>query len=504
MKLTFLENEYWYGGYTVDGPAMPLDNQSEKEINLTTNQSVNQAAPLLLSSKGRYIWSQNGFTAHFRQGEIFLSENATLETGHQTLRGAYLAAAKKYFPPTGTMPDRALFEHPIYNSWIELTFYQTQEAIEQYSQTILENGLPAGVLMIDDGWSNYYGDWQFHSGKFPHPEKMLKKLHQAGFKVMLWICPFITADTVAYRDALAKDLLVKRPDGEAYIIHWWNGHSALLDMTNPTSRDWLKNQLDKLQAMGVDGFKFDAGDSFFYPADALTYKKASPDQQSQAWSNFGEQYSFNEFRVTFAAGGRPLLQRLCDKNHSWGDNGISSLIPNSLTQGITGHAFTCPDMIGGGEYVNFGQASKNLDQDLFVRYAEIACLMPAMQFSAAPYRVLDESHYNAIKKTIQIREKFIHEILDLVEQASYTGEPVIRYMSYEFPSEPVEMITDQFMLGPQLLIAPIVTPNQTGRQVYLPKGHWEHKDTIIDSTGQYFHFEATYGEPLVFEKIDNL
>lgn len=501
MKLQCLENEYWYGGYVVDGAKMPLNADSKEVIDLTTNHSVNQAVPLLLSSKGRYIWSDRGFNCCFRQGEIDLPDDVQVGQGFKNLRGAYLAAMKEHFPFKGARPARKLFEKPIYNSWIELTFYQTQDAIEHYAKDILRHGLPAGVLMIDDGWSNYYGDWQFHSGKFPNPKQMIDELHQKGFKVMLWICPFVTADTVAYREALAQDLLLKRPDGEAYIIHWWNGHSALLDMTNPETRRWLKQQLDKLMELGVDGFKFDAGDSFFYPADSINFANANSDQQSQAWSDFGEQYPYNEYRVTFAAGGRPLLQRLCDKNHAWKENGIESLIPSSLAQGITGHPFSCPDMIGGGEYVNFAEASKHLDAELFIRYAEIACLMPAMQFSAAPYRVLNAKDFAAIKKTIAIREKYLPIILQLVDSAAQTGEPIIRYMSYEFPDEAVEKLNDQFMLGSHVLVAPIVKPRQTGRQVYLPEGKWKLLDRIYKSPGEFYYFETEYGQPLIFERL---
>lgn len=99
--------------------------------------------------------------------------------------------------------------------------------------------------------------------------------------------------------------------------------------------------------MGVDGFKFDAGDSMYYRDDNVTFGRVTPDEQSRLWAEFGEQYPYNEYRASFRAGGYALLQRLCDKDHSWGENGIASLIPDTLLQGITGHAYGCPDMIAG-------------------------------------------------------------------------------------------------------------------------------------------------------------
>lgn len=126
-----------------------------------------------------------------------------------------------------------------------------------------------------------------------------------------------------------------------------------MDMSNPKAVEWLKAQLDSLVELGVDGFKFDAGDSFHYLGNIKTYGNTTPNEQSHLWEQFGKQYEYNEYRVTFGAGGDPILQRLCDKQHVWGTEGIGGLIPDALLQGITGHPFSCPDMIGGGEYMNF-------------------------------------------------------------------------------------------------------------------------------------------------------
>lgn len=95
---------------------------------------------------------------------------------------------KAHFPFQNKVPALKLFEKPIYNSWIELTFYQNQKDVEAYAKGIVEHGMPTGVLMIDDGWSEYYGDWVFHCGKFPNAKEMLDNLHQMGYQVMVWIC----------------------------------------------------------------------------------------------------------------------------------------------------------------------------------------------------------------------------------------------------------------------------------------------------------------------------
>lgn len=502
MKIEFLENEFWYGSCVKYGMKMPFSKETKEVIDFTINNTPNQSMPLLLSTKGRIIWNEIGYKVEFNCGTITIPDSCVLEQSGNTLKEAYLYAVKKYFPFEKQTLAKELFEKVIYNTWIELTFFQNQKDILNYANNIIKSGMQEGVLMIDDGWSENYGDWRFHSGKFENSKEMLEKLHEMGFKVMVWICPFITPDTVKFREAENLDILIKNSENETFICRWWNGYSAVLDFTNPKAEQWLKNQLDELINLGVDGFKFDAGDSFYYKENNITYKKATPDEQSRLWAKFGEQYPFNEYRVTFKAGGYSLMQRLCDKAHSWGSEGVASLIPDILLQSITGHPFGCPDMIGGGEYLNFQEMAKsNLDEELFVRHCEIACLMPAMQFSAAPFRVLSKESFECILKSIEVRKKYINYIMTLIDNVYKTGEPLVRYMSYEFPQEQVEHIINQFMLGDKYLVAPVCEKGKNQRTVYVPKGLWKYEDEQINSNGEYKEFNSIAGIPIILEKL---
>lgn len=501
MKIKFQENEFWYGTCVKYGMKMPIGSDTEIELDLTSNPTPNQAMPLLISTKGRSIWSDQGFPVRVGDGAIEVPDSCLLEETGGSLREAYLGVMKEHFPFRG-MPAENLFGKIIYNTWIELTYNQNEKDILAYARRILESGMPSGVLMIDDGWAENYGDWRFHSGKFPHPEQLLKTLHEIGYEVMVWICPFISPDSLKYREAKEEGILVLTSEGETYLAKWWNGYSAVLDFSNPKAVQWLKRQLDALLDMGVNGFKFDAGDSMYYRNDNVTFGNVTPDEQSRMWAEFGEQYPYNEYRAAFRAGGYALLQRLCDKDHSWGENGIASLIPDTLLQGITGHTFGCPDMIGGGEYLNFQNMEKSgLDEELFVRHCEIACLMPAMQFSAAPYRILTGENFACILKSIEVRKKFLPYIMEELKKASVTGEPLIRYLAYEFPEENVENVTDQFMLGGKYLVAPVYEKGKTGRTLYLPKGKWYARKRVWMSQGETIYCESERGIPIIFERM---
>ena len=502
MEIKMIQGEYWYGGPIHSGFKQPIGEEDVLEIDLRSNLTPNQSVPFFVSNKGRYLWGEEGFKISTSKGNITIQGDVVLKEGFGSLKNAYLDAKDTYFPFKDITINNALFAKPIYNSWIELTFYQNQKDIFKYADDILGNGLPASVLMIDDGWSDYYGKWTFNLEKFPEPKKMIDRLKKQGFNVMLWICPFITPDTVEYRQTRNLDLLVKTPEGKPFITEWWNGCSAVLDMSNPEAGKWLDKQLEALREMGIDGFKFDAGDSVYYRRDNISHGNVTPDQQSRLWAEFGAKYDFNEYRVTFKAGGYSLLQRLCDKHHSWDESGIKSLIPNSLLQGITGHPFSCPDMIGGGEYLNFYDMEEGaLDAELFNRHSEIACLMPSMQFSAAPWRVLSEDRFELIKKSVAVRATYEEEIIRLVELAKKTGEPIMRYMEYEFPNQGMAEITDQFMLGDKILVAPIYKKGETKRQVYIPEGTWLQQDKEIVSQGAYQELTPQDGEPVVLEKL---
>lgn len=93
---------------------------------------------------------------------------------------------------------------------------------------------------------------------------------------------------------------------------------------------------------------------------------------------------------------------------------------------LSGYPYTCPDIIGGGEISSFLNNSLLLDQDLIVRSAQCLALMPMMQFSVAPWRILDSMHMNAIRECVKTRNKFSPLIVRLAKQSAQTGEPVVK------------------------------------------------------------------------------
>jgi len=329
--------------------------------------------------------------------------------------------------------------------------------------------MPPGILMIDDNWQEDYGKWNFHKGRFPDPKAMMKELHELGFKVMLWVCPFVSADSDVYRSLVPKQVFLITPNKESIesilpqkdfrgnpkpqMVDWWNGISAVLDLSKPEAEQWFKGELNRLQKdYGVDGFKFDAGDAEFYKT-GVSYGNVSANTQAELFAKVGLDYPLNEYRATWKMGGEPLVQRLRDKGHNWED--LQKLVPQMALSGIMGYPFNCPDMIGGGDFISFLEGS-TIDQELLVRSAQVHALMPMMQFSVAPWRVLDEKHFSAVKKAVSLREKFSDYILKTAKQSAQTREPILRPMEYDYPNQGYVNVTDQFLLGEKLLVVPVV------------------------------------------------
>lgn len=497
--------EHWWGGVVAFGSRMPY-LQAVNEFDLSLQNYNNQVVPLFVSNKGRYVWSDEPFKFEVKDNALIVRseyEKINVQQAGSTLREAYQVACMKHFPPSGTLPDELFFTMPQYNTWIELMYNQNQEDILKYAQAIIDNDFPQGVLMIDDNWQKYYGNFDFRPEKFSDPKGMIEKLHTMGFKVMLWICPFVSADSPEYRELRAKGYLVKQKGSDSpAIINWWNGQSACYDFTNPDAFNHYVGLLRKLQTeYGVDGFKLDAGDNSFYdPKRIDSYKKgATSVDHTLAWLRIGLEFPFNEYRAGWKMGGQPLVQRLGDKNYSWG--AVQSLIPEMIAAGLLGYAYTCPDMIGGGQFSSFLNIDdKGFNQRLIVRSAQIHTLMPMMQFSVAPWRILNEENLKIVRDMSRLHEQFGNYIITYAKEASKTGEPIVRHMEYSFPGQGFELCKDQFMLGDKYLVAPVTTAEDV-RTVRLPKGTWKDDEGKKHKGGKTITINVPLNRLPYFEKL---
>ena len=474
LEIRMLPGEAWWGGLVNCGYRMPLTQQSRCSVDPFGGEDLDQGAPVFLSSKGRCISSGKGFVLSAEDGVIRCrgEEEIRLEALGSDLRSAYLAASQKYFPFSGGLPDERFFSRPQYNTWIELGTNQTTEAILTYARSILADGLPAGILMIDEGWQEEFGVSEFNRRKIPDPRALMDGLHAMGFAVMLWVTPVIACAGPRFRKLCAREYLLKDGKKQIALRTWWNGYSAVLDLTNDGACAWLHAQLHSLmERYGVNGFKLDAGDRYFYRDDDATCRPTTAREHTTLFNRIGETYALNEFRSAWNFGGRPIVARLQDKKHNWDTDGLSTLIPNTIVQGLLGYAYCCPDMVGGGEMGSF-ERGEPLDGELFVRWAQASACMGMMQMSISPWRVLPKEQAVLVSDALKLHASLAERICALAEHAAKTGEPIVRHMAYVFPDQGYETVNDQFMLGDTLLVCPVLKKGAAKRRVRLPAGKW--------------------------------
>lgn len=503
--ISFLKNEYWYGGIVHLGRIMPISEKSEETLDLISGkEACDQYSPLFISSKGRYIYSEKPFVINFKSGIISIEgiSEIVLSEGFKTLKGAAIAAAKAHFNLCGKIPDREFFRVPQYNTWIELKYNQNEKDILNYAKTLVNEGMKSGILMIDEGWAPDYGDFDFCKRKFENPKEMIEKLHDMGFKVMLWVTPHISPDSDCFRELRDTDFLVRDSDNKIAVREWWNGYSCILDLSNPNACAWFKKKLDGvMEKYGVDGFKFDAGGAYLYRNDDKTAVIQEACEHTLSFDKFCAGYKYNELRSVWNCGGEPIVCRLQDKIPTWEvKDGLGTLMPNMLLQGLLGYYYGCPDMVGGGAYAYFDDNGNGIDEELYLRWLEVSILCPMVQFSISPKRILSPDNFKKVMKLCSLREQYAKRIIELAENASVSGEPIMRYMEYEFPNMGMENVTDQFMLGSDMLVAPVTEKGVYKRRVVLPEGKWKKDGKIFDG-GAAVEVDAPLGSLTVFERV---
>ncbi len=516
MKTTIpmLDNEHWWGGTNVDGVYMPFDANTRLSRDFRRD-APNETMPFYVSDQGRVIWSEAPFAVTMENGVFtFEGEEVTLETGGDTLREGFLYARKNHFPIDGRKLNRDFFKTVQYNTWIECLYHPTQEKVLRYAEAILENGFEPGILMIDEGWHGRYGNWSFDLLQFPNPKEMVEKLHNMGFKVLLWVVPYVCPDGEFFIEHLRASNSAHKPEERLFLrsrenpdrpalYQWWNGCSAMLNLSNPADYEFLDAQLQTLiRDYGIDGFKFDGGsiDGYASCIGGEPLCDRTPAELNAAWNNFAAKYDYHEYKDTFKGARNATIQRLCDRAHVWDRfDGFSSVVPDSIAQGLIGHPFICPDMVGGGEWSCF-KPGKPIDGELFVRWAQCSALFPMMQYSKGPWACLSREHCDLVIAAGKLHKEMTDEIIEMVARAEETGEPILRNLEYNYPRMGYEKITDQFMLEDSILVAPVTKQGARSRNVILPPGTWQAEDGTIYDGGEHV-LDAPLDRLIWFRKL---
>lgn len=370
-------------------------------------------------------------------------------------------------------PPLYFMQRPIWTTWVRYGAEIDQGKVIEFAKEIVLRNLPRSVMEIDDRWSVKYGDLMFDATKFPSPGDMVEQLHSLGFRVTLWVIPFANLDSDAVTNRQTKHFFIHNADGTVGKFKWWQPTEvAALDLTNDRACEWFVSRLERLRSLyGIDGFKFDAGEASFTPHNSMLQEHSrTPADYTRLWVHkVAARFELSEVRAGVQrCQAKSPMSRILDRYSTWTlKNGLASVITSTLTSGILGYPFVLPDMIGGNAY-----GDDRPDSELMIRWTQLNAALPALQFSVAPWD-LGKTCDELCRTALHWREDFFWSHIVSTHEAARDGYvPIIRPMWWADQSDEMKNIDDQFMVGDDLLVAPVVIPDAKKRSVKVPSGMW--------------------------------
>jgi alpha-D-xyloside xylohydrolase len=366
-----------------------------------------------------------------------------------------------------------------FGTWISSGFFRdSQERVLERAATIRERGIPCDVLHLDTYWQvgDHWSDMRWDPESFPDPVGMLTTLKEQGFKVCLWMNPYISHLSPAFPEAAENGYLLRRQDGEVYVADSWHGsHPAcgIVDFTNPAAVAWFTGLLrDRLQE-GVSVFKTDFAEGV--PADAVAFNGMTGTDLHNVYTLL-----FNDVvsQVTREVAGHGMVwarsSYLGGQRHAaqWSGDvdatypAMGSTIRGGLSHGLSGIPFWSHDA---------GGFTGTPTPDLYIRWSQFGALSPLVRFhgttSREPWQFPAHAERGAVE-AIRLRYRLMPYIYSAAVTAAETGAPMMRALCVDYPDDPVAWQADlEYLLGTDLLVAPMISADGT-RKVYLPAGVW--------------------------------
>ncbi len=426
---------------------------------------------------------------------------------------------------TGT-PDRMLADYLAmtgpcvlppqwaFGVWISGNGWNCDAEVDAQLAALKRFRYPASVMVLEQ-WSDERTFWRWHPEHWEDPAQTVKNIRAAGLHLLLWQIPVIKhewdgeAGAELERDteeAIRRGLAVRSADGSPYrITENWFHHSLLPDFTNPETVAWWFSRRKYLLDMGVEGFKTDGGEFLFENAarlhngeSGLAAHNLYPVQYARAYHDFLKENGVDG--VTFSRAGFAGAQSVPvhwagDQKSEWAE--LASQLKAGISAGISGLIFWSFD-IG-------GFAGPIPDAELYLRATAMGCFSPVMQWHSEPrggqfggeqVENNDRSPWNLAQRLqdprvleigcafARLREKLRPYLWREAQNCVRAGRPMMAHLCLDNPEDAEAWrVDDEYLLGRELLVAPVTEPGATGRSVYLPRGTWRDEFTAETFTG---------------------
>jgi alpha-D-xyloside xylohydrolase len=385
-----------------------------------------------------------------------------------------------------------------YGAWFSRAIYKTADEILEVARQLRERRIPADVLTLDGrAWhkSETRFDFSWDPDRYPDPAGFVRGLRQMNYRLCLWEYSYLSDLNPLFPELAAKGYFLKDKDGQTYIYRWLpppNDRliphlqpSGLIDFTHPEAYAWFRDMHRSLFEIGVSVMKTDYGEAL--PEDVVGFNGDTGKRLHNAYTllynrcvfeasqMYGEKDGVVWGRSAWAGGQRYPVQWGGDPQGDW--EGLAGSIRGGLSWGLSGGAFYTHD-IGGfyGPQESGGLLGSGMPEpEVYIRWAQAAVMCSHTRFHGTsprePWYFGPEAE-EIIRKWLAWRYQLIPYLQACALEAAQTGLPVMRPMVLVFPDEPLAWgFEHQYMLGPSLLVAPVIQPGGKVR-FYLPAGRW--------------------------------
>ncbi|QOY34105.1 glycoside hydrolase family 31 protein [Anaerobacillus isosaccharinicus] len=424
----------------------------------------------------------------------------------------------QYTKLTGTMPIPPKWALGYHQSRYS---YETEEEVRQLVNDFLQKKIPVDAIYLDIHYMNGYRVFTFDQDRFPTPKALIDDLNKAGIKIVPIVDPGVKEDPEypIYQEGVRENHFCKYLEGNIYFGDVWPGNSAFPDFTSTKVRKWWGEKHKFYADLGIHGIWNDMNEPAIFNDTKTMDVKVMHDNDGEPRTHreLHNVYGFLMGEATYEGmkqqlnGKRAFLltragyagvQRYASvwtgDNRSFWEH-LQLALPMCMNLGMSGVAFCGPD-VGGFAHDTSGE--------LLVRWTQFGTFTPYFRNHSAintvrqePWSFGDEVE-KLTKKYIEQRYVWLPHLYTLFREANQTGVPVMRPLVLEFPTdENTFNLSDQFMIGDRVIVAPVLTPTTKHRVVYLPEGNWINYWTDERLAGNKHHLvEAPLNILLIFIK----
>ena len=356
-------------------------------------------------------------------------------------------------------------------------------------------------------------NWEYDEKKYPGLPAKIAEWKAEGVRFLGYINPFLALEKELYAEASQKGYCVKDRSGKDYLVTITTFPAAMVDFTNPEAYAWYKEIIKKnMIGIGMGGWMADFGE--YLPVDCVLHSGEDPERLHNSWPAIwarlnreaieecgvaDEVFFFTRAGHTGTIAASAMMWT-GDQHVDWSvDDGLASVIPATLSLAMSGYGITHSDV---GGYTTIMQMTRS--EELLLRWEEMNAFTPLYRFHEGnqPSRDVQFDGSEALLTQLSVFSR-IHRglkpyLTELVKEQTERGTPVMRPLFYHYDEGACYTEKTEYLLGADLLVAPVYLPGQTARTVYLPEDEWVHLFTGKRYSGGTYEVEAPIGMPPVF------